>query len=196
MTTENNAQNRKRKFFHKTDFVKMGGTVLVTLLALYLFNGFSKKCQTDSSFMSIDISANKMLRLHKDYMDFEPLDLRYKDSPTDQDYKYDKLRGFRFSADDLDAIINNNRIVDKVTGKPIRPKEVMFFLGQEGKWKDPATKRDRPEMRIIAIGMKSDETLMMPENKSDYNDKTKASIYDKADPCPGSGCPPPLPEPQ
>ncbi len=203
MPTEINAQKSTRKFFHKTDFVKMGGTVLVTLLAVFLFNIFSNESSTYSLVSkSVDIPADTLLQLFKNSQDSKHgnIMLRYKENETDAVYKYDKLWGFRFNADDLYAIIRENKIKDD-NGVSIMPKEVMFFLGQDiALWKKNPFSSAHPNIRIIAIGVTTDSMgklqLMLPEKK-DYNDAKKSSIYDKADPCPGPGCPtkppPPIP---
>ncbi len=194
MPPENSVQNRPHKSFFQTDFVKMGSAVLATLLAVYLFNGFTKQESVLSISHSEDISTNDMSDLFDQYIKFKPLDLMYNDPQESQNHVYSKLHGFRYKASDLDSILHNNRIKDNA-GNSVIPDEVIFYLGQQGTWKDgrlfPQT---HGNIHIIAVGIKNRQ-LLIPASSVDRADKKKSSIYDKADPCPGTGCPSPPPPP-
>ena len=122
------------------------------------------------------------------YIDSNSLPLQY-DSSGNQ--RVGQLEGFRISAIDLDSIIHYNRY-NLNNGQRIIPDEVLFYLGQNGTFNDSGQRRGN--ITIIAVGVKNSQ-LMTPTQAPDISNKLKASIYDKAMPCPGPGCPEKPPPP-
>ncbi len=187
-----NAQKSTTKFFDRKDILKIGAAVVVTFLVTSLY--FNQKKHIFSISHSEDISTNDMYDLYNEYNSFQPLPLMYNDPEGSQNQVYANLQGFRYKAEDLDTIINKNKIKDE-NGISVKPDQVIFYLGQKGTWQGQEIIPSRHGIiHIIAVGIKN-EQLLIPQTKPDRADKTKSSIYDKADPCPGPGCPPPPPPP-
>lgn len=192
----------------KSDILKMGATALITCLAFYFFSPtantfpFSMSKDRPPSYGSEPISADTFFNLTNNYRTRDPFLLRYQNNPNDAEYQYGNLEGFRFSVSSLEEIIHNNNVLDG-NNKPIQPDEVMVYIGEDSmRWRKPGLlSKKRPNIRIITIGVHKNSNgqseLMLPKDKRDYNDKSKSSIFDKADPCPGPGCPqtPPPPPP-
>lgn len=184
MTTNYNDQRTTPKFFQKSDFLKIGGTVLITLLVVYIFKPFHPGIPALAKSHSTLISAREFQDLSSQYMRFKPLNIRYVDREGSTDYRYGQLQGFRFSAIQLDSIISHNQVMEG--GRSVIPDEVMFVLGQNGTYSHDGM--ENGNYNLIAIGIKDERLLLPPEDK--WSDKKESSIYDKADPCPGPGCPP------
>lgn len=193
MPTEAKLQNKGKKSFFKTDFAKMGGTALVTSLIFLavifsseIANIFAPASDTSEQLNPFDnelISANDLINLRNAYNNFKAL-------KTLNNGKVVNLECFVFSTAILEDIIHTNKKTD-LNNIPIVPENVMFYLGEDGTF--PAgILNNKPHYKLIAIGMKGKD-LMLPNEKNDYSNKFKSSIYDKASPCPGPGCPPPPP---
>lgn len=190
MTSENNFKKTSTTFFDKKDFLKMGGTFLVALIIASSFNIFSKKIPTSISSRSVPVSLETMDNYNSDYNKFNPLHIRYVDTEGSTNYKYGYLQGFRFSTKDLDSIIHKNR--SRLKGKKVIPDEIMFYLGQDGTYDHDG--ETYGNIRMIAVGVK-DSVLLIPPDPADRGTMSKYSIYDKANPCPGPGCPTKPPPP-
>ncbi len=192
MPPVNSVLNRQRKPFYQTDLFKIGASVVITFLVTSLF--FNQKKYIFSISHSEVISTNDMYDLFNEYNSFKPLPLMYNDPAGSQNHIYGNLHGFRYKAEDLDTILHYNKIKDNM-GNSVIPDQVIFYLGQKGTWQGKGIIPSRHgNIHIIAVGIKN-EQLLIPQSPAARADKKQSSIYDKADPCPGPGCPPPPPPP-
>jgi hypothetical protein len=127
------------------------------------------------------ISWEDAKKLKKEYEEFKPLRVRHRGVTDTGPEEKENLRGFVFEAADLDEIIRSNH------SSLGNPDKVVFLFGQSGTFTEfPA--RKRANMHIIALGMK-DNVFLIDGTKADAT-KARASIFDKADPCPPN-CPNP-----
>ncbi len=189
MPTENNFQKTSNTYFNKKDFVKMGGTVLFTLLVVYSLNIILNPAPPlDASHL---ISTIEMRNYYNQYTDSARIPILYNVNGSQQ---VGKLEGFPIATSDLEDIIHNNKYTG-TTGQRILPDKILFYLGQDGTFDDSMGQK-YGNIKMIAVGV-TGSTLMVPTNQADMNNKLKSSIYDKAMPCPGPGCPtkPPPPPP-
>ncbi len=181
MSTDNSIQKIPNKFFNKYDFIKISATILLTLSLVYFFNVLNKNIRVplDDNL----ISTRDMINYYNQYSDAQRINICYKANDTPRS---GKLEGFPMRTEDLIEIINNNKY-RTAEGLKVKPDTILFYLGRDGTSNlcGPTTGK----IKLIAVGMKN-KKLMVPENPGEWNDKAKSSIYDKADPCPGPGCPP------
>lgn len=189
MTTETNSSKLMKKSFYKTDFFKIAATALITSLIFLTYFYF-----TDITYPVV--SPNDMNKLIS-VTDAQGLIQQYKDDrplkTLDAGNQVQKLEAFIFSRAVLEDILHRNKILDDYN-TPQKPDAILFYLGQDGTFPDNQDQQHPyPNYRLIAIGMKNGALLLPKEN--DYSNKLKSSIYDKARPCPGMGCPPPPPPP-
>lgn len=167
------------------DLKMITGTAVITSLIFITYNILTTISPTLSLAKSERISWNQADILKKEYEGFNPLKLRYEDPPGSGNFKTENLQGFKFNAMDLDEIINANKIVDPM-GNPVKPDEIIFYLGKKGHFGVYPFRH--ANMHIIAAGMKAGR-LLIPASAADQADARKSSVFDKADPCPGPGCP-------
>jgi len=196
MPTEAKLQNKGKKSFFKTDFAKMGGTALVTSL-IFLAVIFSSeiaaliKPPMKEYFANDTISVYKMETLRKQYIEGTPIKKLNVNGN-----KVDTLQGFVFSKTALKNILLHNEVKGSL-GFSKKADAIVFYLGQEGTFPDDINPTiNRPIYNLIALGAVNDGDslkLILPA-PADYNNANKSSIYDKAKPCPGMGCPPPPPQ--
>ena len=185
MATETKLLNKGKTPFLKTDFAKMGGTALLTSLIFLTYIYYANIAYP--IFPADDgnnlISFTDAQGLIKQYKDDKPL------KTLDDSNHVKNLEAFIFSRSVLEDILYKNKLLK--AGQ--KTDSILFYLGQEGTFPDN-TDQDHPypNYKLIAIGMKN-KSLLLPKNTSDYSIKEKSSIYDKAKPCPGMGCPPPPP---
>lgn len=182
MPTETNPRGNANNFFRKGDFLKFAVTVLLTLGAVYVFNPFNNIAPLPSIDVDNRISTDQMIDFHSQYINDKPITICYEESGR---IELGNLVGYPMATRDLEDIMYRNK-VRSASGSIVRPDKIMFFMGQDG-----TTRYDRHyygNIKLIAIGVKDGE-LMVPENRDFWSDKNKSSIYDKADPCPGPGCP-------
>ncbi|MFZ1800882.1 MAG: hypothetical protein WAU24_13530 [Chitinophagaceae bacterium] len=196
MATETKLLNKGKTPFLKTDFAKMGGTALLTSL-IFLAIIFSSeiadifKPKQNPLFANDPISEYTMDTLRKNYQTGEyPIK---KLNGT----KVDTLDGFVFTKDALKEILLHNKVKSSFLSSK-KADAIIFYIGQDGTFqddKDPSILR--PNYKIIGIGITQQGTnsnLILPPNPNrDVKDGNITSIYDKAKPCPGMGCPPPPP---
>ncbi len=189
MPYENNFKKTSKTFFDKKDFLKIGGAVILTLLVASLFNIFSPKIPASLTSHSAPISEKELYDYNQAYNNLNPLLIKYVEKEGSTDYKYGNLQGFRISAKNLYAIIRKNMSEDE-NGNRKFPDEVMFYLGQQGTF--DYNGKTYGNINIIAVGVKN-SVLLIPSDPAERTNSSKSSIYDKADPCPGPGCPLPPP---
>lgn len=154
------------------NFVQISTTAIITSFAFIIpitthHTGLFRKNPIQSS----RITWTQATAMHNEYLLFKPLRVRYPESSTGS---IDNLKGFSFSASQLDEIINGN-----LSGS--KPDEVYFMFGQEGTFSD-GFMNNSANMRIIAVGTLNNSFLTTPRSG------TSISVYDKADPCPPN-CP-------
>lgn len=187
MPTETKLLKNGKKSFFKTDFAKMGGTALLTSLIFLTYIYYAEIAYPIVPTDDINqlISVTDAQSLIKQYKDDKPL------RTIDTDNQVKKLDAFIFSRKVLENILYKNKLLKLQD----TTDNILFYLGQDGTFPDN-TDQDHPypNYRLIAIGMKN-KALLLPK-KGDYGNENKSSIYDKAKPCPGMGCPPPPPPPQ
>ncbi len=166
----------------KSDFLKIGGTVIITLLVVYLINSNSNLDQPDPGIKDHLISTSEMIDYCTQFGVSNKIPIWYDLEGTPQE---GMLEGFPIAISVLETIIENNACRDN-SGLLVKPDTLLFYLGQDG----TTTNRQitHGNIRLIALGMKNGK-FMIPKSPNDWGDKTKSSIYDKALPCPGPGCP-------
>ncbi|MDZ4748017.1 MAG: hypothetical protein SH808_05985 [Saprospiraceae bacterium] len=145
--------------------------VFVLPMAAYEVGPFSS-----SPVATERITWQKATDMQTQYLDFRPLRVQFPENDNRSERK--DLKGFKFSASQLNEIINANK-----SGET--PDEVYFFFGQEGRFGDDflgGLFHDSGNIRLIAVGMKNNNLL----NKNPTG--TEISVFDKADPCPPN-CP-------
>lgn len=162
--------------FNKSDILKMGGAAVLTALAFLSSQFFQSSTPLFSFAKSERISWKDAMSLRDEYRGFKPLQVRYGRKPGDT--IVETLNGFVFNAKDLDSILHNKKATKL-------PDEVIFYLGQKGKFSTGWLGKNHANMHVIAAGMKESKLLYDPANPGD---KMASYIYDKADPCPPN-CP-------
>ncbi len=187
MPTENNFKKTSNTFFDKRDIVKMGATVVITFVAAYfLFSNIDTPAPPNTNNL---ISTIEMRNYYNQYTDSERIPILYDLNGSQQ---VGKLEGFPIATSDLEDIIHNNKYTG-ITGQKIMPDKILFYLGQDGTFNDSMGQK-HGNIKMIAVGVTGIK-LMVPTNQPDMNNKFKSSIYDKAMPCPGPGCPTKPPPP-
>ena len=186
MPTEAKLQNKGKKSFFKTDFAKIAATAILTSLIFltYIYYADITHPIVPADDINQLISVTDAQGLIKQYKDDMPL------RTLDAGNQVKKLDAFIFSMPVLEDILHKNKLLK--AGQ--MPDDILFYLGQDGTFPDN-TDQDKPypNYKLIAIGMKNG-ALLLPKDTTDYPLKNKSSIYDKAKPCPGMGCPPPPPQ--
>lgn len=183
MPTENQPRETEKNFFQKRDLIIIGATILLTLAGVYFFNIIFHITAKDHTAVDNRISTNEMINYYNQYIDASPIPIWYD---MDGRHVSGKLEGFPIATADLEEIINRNKFRGP-SGQNIKPDKILFYIGQDGT--STYEGQTYGNMKLIAVGVK-DSKLMIPENRDHWSDKDKSSIYDKADPCPGPGCPP------
>lgn len=171
-----------KKKFLRSDFFKIGGSVLVTLLVVYLFNSILNFDQDDPISKDHRITTTEMIDYYSQYTNAERIPIWYD---LGQGQREGKLEGFPIATAELEEIIHNNKY-SGFLGHDIKPDTILFYLGQQGT--STYRGKTRPNMRLIAIGIKN-KKLLIPDSRDDWGNLNKSSIFDKALPCPGPGCP-------
>ena len=154
------------------NFVQISTTAIITAFAILIpmtthHTGLFRKPPIQSSRITWT-QANTM---HNEYLSFKPMRVQV---PENSSGTIANLKGFSFSASQLDEIINGN-----LSGS--KPDQVYFMFGQEGTFND-GFMNNSANMRIIAVGSLNNSLLTTPRSG------TSISVYDKADPCPPN-CP-------
>lgn len=165
------------------DLKVIASTAVITSLIFIGYNIFFKETtalgivqsKTAEPFVSEKISWKDAIILKDEYEAFTPL--RVWNTATRQ---FEKLKGFKFKADHLREVLNDNVI----GGSDV--DEVIFYLGKKGRTSQDG--RSYENIHVIAAGMKAGR-LLIPASAGDQADARKSSVFDKADPCPGPGCP-------
>ena len=163
--------------FDKSDIIKMGGTAVITAgIFFFIFVKLSSSFVSGSEM----ISWNTAKKYQGDYLSDDnphPLRTLYKEGDKEN---FEKLKGFKISADQLNDIIYHNtslRFWEKAD-------EVVFYFGMEGLIADPNNPSDEhANMKLIAAGVRKGE-LLIPSEPDQQATIKFCSIADKADPCP------------
>ncbi len=178
-------QSSSKKFFYKTDILKISSAVIITLTIVYLTNFTFYSTPINFSFVGNKITTDEMVILCEEYAKGNPITTIWED-PT-RNLKNGVLEGFPILTSDLLDIINNNAIKDPINPSvSVIPDVIMFYLGQNGTTRYGL--RNYGNIKLIAVGSKEGQ-LLIPPRGTEWRYVNAASIYDKANPCPGPGCP-------
>lgn len=192
MKTETDSSKMMAKSFYKSDFFKIATAVVITsmIFLIYIYNITERTPPVPLGDPNKLISFKEAQTLIQEYNNDGHL------KTLDENNNVRTLEGFMFSRSVLETILHSNK-VRSASGKIQSPDSILFYLGQEGTFQDNTDSQGQqpyPIYRLIAIGVKNN-SLMIPTNAADYSNANTSSIYDKARPCPGLGCPPPPPPP-
>ncbi len=165
------------------DLALIAITAIITATAVFAITTFWDQGDTvpppsgpgASERVTWEYAKNRM----NEYLRFDPLFVQYTTPPSGTKI-IDTLEGFVFDATDLLEIISSN------ASRLGNPNEIIFYLGQEGKFIDLSTNppiERADNLSLIAIGMK-DKNLLLDVVSAGR----QVSLFDKADPCPPN-CP-------
>lgn len=147
-------------------------TALAAIGCLIILSSFSTKgdlLKTTFNSISTAISWNEAIAMRNNYKEMQPLRIGISENGSMREVP---LEGFTIDANQLQEIISNNKSGGSADA-------VMFYLGAE----NPLSGSTLPRYNLIAVGLKNG-VLMIPNNREEWDNPTKSSVFDKAEPCP------------
>lgn len=185
--------------FATDDFVKMGGTALVSIIATYLLTSSSTTVVSPVLEFALPNPVSQRISLHEAHDSAAA----YRSDPVHLQVAVpgshipQPLEALRFDARQLDTIINHNVWIKPGGTRDSVADEVVIYFSRSGVARTTAgpylPSRLVPNIHLIAVGAKkidiNSTELMVDRNPARYDDKTASSIYDKTHPCPRTGCP-------
>ena len=198
--------------FTTKDFITILVTAVLTAVIIIGYDNYFEKKDSPGQIPNgpIDINSNSPMSKSKkpggksiqvDWKDLVDRTAEYRTFNQTNNFlkvqfdesgtkKEDYLNGFVFTADQLRELLDKNK--HTIDGKS-KVDQVVFYLGKNGDFTDPATSKKFPNIHLFAIGMTiNNKGIYMLNTSRTYpkNATDKAvdeSIFDQADPTPPYG---------